>query len=37
MINGYAIPVEVEHLYDRLIFEVIEKVHTYGKDMEIGR
>lgn len=36
-ITGKVIPEEVEHLYDRLIFEVIEKVRTYGEDMEIGR
>lgn len=36
-IKGKAIPEEVEHLYDRLIFEVIEKVRTYGEDMEISR
>jgi hypothetical protein len=37
VIDGKAMPEEVEHLYDRLIFEAIEKVHTYGEDMEIGR
>lgn len=37
IIKGEVIPEEVEHLYDRLIFEVIEKVRTYGEDMEIGR
>ena len=28
---------KIEHLYDRLIFEIIKKVRTYGEDMEIGR
>ena len=37
IIKGIAIPEEVEHLYDRLMFEVLEKVYTYGEDMEIGR
>jgi hypothetical protein len=35
--GGAARPKEVEHLYDRLIFEIIKKVRTYGEDMEIGR
>ena len=37
VITGKVIPEEVEHLYDRLIFEIIKKVRTYGEDMEIGR
>ena len=37
IIKGKIIPEEVEHLYDRLIFEIIKKVRTYGEDMEIGR
>lgn len=37
IIEGEIIPEEVEHLYDRLIFEIIKKVRTYGEDMEIGR
>ena len=37
IVGESGIPEEVEHLYDRLIFEVIEKVHTYGEDMEISR
>ena len=37
IIKGKIIPEEVEHLYDRLIFEIIKKVRTYGADMEIGR
>ena len=36
-IKGEIIPEEVEHSYDRLIFEIIKKVRTYGEDMEIGR
>ena len=36
-IAGKVIPEEIEHLYDRLIFEIIKKVRTYGEDMEIGR
>ena len=37
VITGKVIPEEIEHLYDRLIFEIIKKVRTYGEDMEIGR
>ena len=37
IIKGKVIPEEVEHSYDRLIFEIIKKVRTYGEDMEIGR
>ena len=37
IIKGKIIPEEIEHLYDRLIFEIIKKVRTYGADMEIGR
>lgn len=37
IIKGEDIPVEVEHMYDRLMFEVIEKVQKYDEDMEIGR
>ena len=37
IIKGEIIPEEVEHSYDRLIFEIIKKVRTYGEDMEIGR
>lgn len=37
IIKGKIIPEEVEHLYDRLIFEIIKKVRTYGADMEIGK
>lgn len=36
-IKGKAIPEEVKHLYDRLIFEAIEKVRTYGEDIEISK
>ena len=36
-VGGAARPKEVDHFYDRLIFEVIKKVRTYGEDMEIGR
>lgn len=37
MIRGEDIAVDVEHMYDRLMFEVIEKVQKYGEDIEIGR
>lgn len=37
IIKGENIPEEIEYLYDRLIFEAIEKVRTYGEDTKIGR
>lgn len=31
------VTVELEQLYDKLTAEVLEKVRTYGRDMEISR
>lgn len=34
---GPNVTPELEQMYDKLIANVLEKVHTYGEDMEIGR